>query len=501
MYKFFLFAYITVINFTCYLVQAQVVIYSNPLQENELVENNNPAYLVGFLHNNILIGKVNEVNGFYLSVYNNKLGLKNNVIYKELDLEQFDIIDILNFNDLGLLYVHRKAYERRPSIIYAITFSDNGVPIREADILDSLPEEWNFYEKKFSIQISSNKQYALLLTYIQKPNAYLVRGVLLNDEGKILQHYQWDIPFPAGTRSSNNAPQLMVDNNGNCYVLLEALNSQGFVKAIFFHFSGQSSQVTQYPVDLDNLRMQKLKIALDDLHNRLFFYGIYESNNKTDSRGFYGVWWNIEQANCYDGRAWRFNELIPNLKTSQQGNLELGTVIFLKTGGFVGNTIYENSQKLSPFRNINIDVGGRLGSAFYSGFPSDNLVSSAQDQYDKYSENAYIFVINSELKVQATHTIYKHQKQHNDNDLLGISTLNSGNFLYYLYNEFQKTGNITLSSYVLDPKYQFIKKNLGMQANNNFTISLSLGKQIAPFAYLAPCVFKNKWRSFALVVL
>lgn len=482
------------------LLNAQRVIYANPLLENELAENKNPAYIVGFLNNNILIGKINELNGFYISVYNNKLGLINNVLYKELNLNYFDIIDIVNMNDAGILYTHRKPQKNQQnSIIYTIIFSDTGVPIREAHIIDSLPDEWNLYEKKFLVKTSSNKQYSLLLTYVQSGNEYWARAVLINEEGEILQHYQWNIPIPTNSSPSKIDPEIFIDNTGNSYIMLTLINSQGFVYPLFFQGSASDSKIMQYPVDIGNLQMHKIKISLDDLHDRIFFYGIYENHNKTDARGFYGVWWDKKHNSCYGARAWPLNELMPKLKGTQQNNLEIGKVIFMKTGGFICNTINENTQKIIPLNNIGIGLGAGINPTFYNNFPINS--STNQNQYDIYSENAYVFIISKNLKVKATHTIYKHQQQHNERDLLGIHIFNTGNLLYYLYNEFQKTGNITLSSYVLDPKYQFIKKSLNVYADNNFIISLSLGKQISPFAYLTPCTFKNKWRSFALIVL
>lgn len=470
---------------------AQVVRYSNPLQENDPIDNESPNYLVGFLHNNIIIGKINEVNGFYLSVYNQKLGLQNNVIYKELDLTRFDIIDILNLNDVGLLYIHRKSEEGRAAVIYGITFSDTGVPIREAEVLDSLPVSWNNFDKKFLVKISSNRRYALSISYVKGVGGYWLRGVLLNGDGTILQRYQWSIPLE-NNRFSEREPQLYIDNNGDSYFMLEALNEQGFIEPYFFYLSAQNSEITQYPIDLDNLRISQIQLSLDDQHNRLFFYGIYENNKKTDSRGLYGVWWDKQQKTCYSRRAWRLDELVPNLKSSQQNNLKLGPVVFLKNGGFVSymDEIVQSFKVNMPIPSIGIGLS--LGSLTF--MKSNDKVSNA--------ENAYVFVIDKDLSVKAKHTIYKHQQQNNnDNNLLGINTLNAGNLLYYLYNDFQNSGDITLNSYVLDPKYQFVKKSLGMFANNNFVINLSKGKQIAPFAYLAPCIFKDKWRSFALIVL
>lgn len=471
----------------CSQAFAQAVMYANPAQENELVDNEHPSYLVGFLHNNILIGKINENNGFYLSVYNNKLGLQNNVIYKELDLEQFDILDVLNLNDVGLLYVHRKARAERPSLLYAITFSDTGVPIRDADILDSLPLSWNDYSPKFLMKISSNRRYVLALAYVQAKDAYWLRGVLLNDNGKILQRQQWTIALPKGS-DSEREPQLCVANDGNSYMLLEQINSQGFVQPLFYQLPAHSSAVIQHVLTLDNLKIRKLKLSLDDLHNRLFLYGIYESNHKTDARGLYGIWWDKAHQTGYGGRAWPMHELIPKLKSSQHNNLELGRVVFLKNGGFVGymDELVQN-LKLSTHAPSNLELGP--------------IIFLRPGEKGANAENAYVFVITEDFRVQAKHTIYKHQQQNNDNNLLGITALNAGNLLYYLYNDFQNTGDITLNSYILDPKYQFVKKSFGMYANNNFVISLSQGKQIAPFAYLAPCVFKDRWRSFALIVL
>lgn len=476
---------------------AQTIYYANPTLENNPLDRNNPYFLIGLMRSHVLIGKQDD-NGFYISVYDPKMNLYNNVAYKELALDQFRIIDAVNLGDLGLLFVAQQFAEEQTEVLYSIPFSETGVPISEAQVLDSIHVA-NDRAVRYRVAVSDNGKFVSVFSFTPRKHTTEVRMIALNSENAVVVHRSVSLEKPFATVKDE---QIQLDTAGNAYLLVKDYDGAYLAGGLLYILPASSAASRVRPLSFTRITLRDIKMKMNPLSHNLFFYSLYASKgNEGTESGVLGLWYDIRTGTFSTQKHWKISDLTPGLSPTQSQNLAIHEPIFLKTGGMILHTEVRYSVRKSigihPY--IGFGAAGALSYGLSAGLGAVGLNQPDDVSSEYYAEDLHVITIDKTLQVHAKNTIRKKQHQQDKTAFLGYSVVNTGSRLHYLYNKFLPSGSMVLDDYVLDAKNHMVKIPLATRQDKRFSFLLSGGKQVLPRALLVPCVFGGKLLSFSLV--
>lgn len=465
---------------------------------------NSEYYLVGKMKENILVGRKNE-QGFYFSVYSERMILRNNVVYKELNPLYYNVVGAANLKDIGVLFIEKIMEGGASVLIYAVLFSDAGMPASEAMLIDSVTNETQG-QRAYKISVSEDRGYVFFTCLQHWGKDIRARSVLLNAEAVPLKHYQYRIAFEEKDKKIND---FLVDNQGNVYWLYERKTGKNAAYALY-SFILDSNRVTLTQIKQE-LNFREMKMQINNFSRQIVFYALH-NGTKNELLGFYFLRYDTRRKQFIEEGVLPFSELKLSLKKTELEDLQLNRLIFLKDSGFIMNlqvahTYYRLNNNLGravPFSmGLGVGVGvGALGGG-YGVTPglSVGVPLGGGGSREYLSQDLYILSLDRKYRLRSVNTLKKEQRQADEDTYVGYKIMNTGNKLNYLYNNFLPSGDMQLSAYVLDPKYNLIKKPLAPVLNKNFSFLLHRGQQIASHTFLTPCMFKDQILCFALIKL
>lgn len=493
------------IGWSAHQAGAQLVYYTNPSYEIKMNPDNygSEYYLVGKMKENILVGRKNE-QGFYFSVYNDRMILRNNVVYKELNPLYFNVVGAANLKDIGVLFIEKTGAEGAAVLIYAVLFSDSGMPVSEAMLIDSVTSETQAL-RDYKVSVSEDRSYVFFTCLQHLGKDVRARSVLLDAEAVPLKHYQYRIVLDEKDKKIND---FLVDNQGNVYWLYEQKTAKNASYALY-SFALDSNRVTFTKVAYkQNLNFREMQMQINNFTWQILFYALH-NGTKNELAGFYFLRYDTRAKQFIEEGILPFSDLKLRLKKAELDDLQLNQLVFLKDSGFIMNMqvahTYYRSNNNSLGRAVPFSMGvGALGGG-YGVMPGMSmgvpLGSGSGGSREYLSSDLYILSLDKKYRLRSVNTLKKEQRQAEENTYVGYKIMNTGNKLNYLYNNFLPSGDMQLSAYVLDPKYNLIRKPLAPVLNKNFSFLLHSGKQIASHSFLTPCMFKDQILCFALIKL
>ncbi len=467
---FFLIGYIVLCS--CGKIFSQSIYYSNPLLEKDNFKNTQ-FVILGQLQQNIIIIKQSQ-RGFFVNVYNEKMGIKNAVQYKEIT-EDMKLIEGFNCIDNAVVFF---VHQTLPySILYGIILNANGVPISQTIALDTF-----VYDNKSTIRfcISDNKKHISYLLQNRNDTVIKCKQLTLNNELQIIRKRRFSLATPSDFTIENMA----ISNTGTFFFTQNMIEKK------------RSYQLLSMPIDSDTMRLSlfemkrikfgNLHLKIDNFHERLILYGL--KTDKTELQNGSVFYINYVDMNNLKTQQ---ELLIPIKQRTTIDNLdvnlqdaEIQSMIVSKDSSVLIITEQHFKKEYQEFladNKMNMMMGSRLG-----GF-SIPIPTKVITHVNYNTNDIFIFKIKGQ-EITGINSILKRQEQKDESYFLSHQILNNGLQLHFLYNNFLLNGSVVLNDIFLMPKGESKKLALSNKILKSYTLQIRFAKQITPTAIITPCI-------------
>ncbi len=483
-------------------LHAQSIFYTET-QRDETKQSN--FDIIGKYGDKLLIFK-NLKNSSYISVYDQEMKLIENVDLSFIPSKVLEY-DILPFPDFS--YIFYQYQQKNIAYLMAVKIDKNGKPLTTPAEIDTTHINYSASKRVYSVIASEDKTKFMAFKINSKDQKKFVFETSLfnsdlsaiyttklfldmNDEYDFLTDFFLDndgtLVYGRGRRRGAN------ENISQFYLVTKGAKEDKF-------------QVTE--LKFESIQLDEVKLRIDNSHQRYLFTAFYYKGRRSG---------NIEGvANAmYDKTAkdWTIRNVIPlndelradartdnNLKTAFN-DFFIRQILIRKDGGFIMNaeSIYTTSRggsfnRWDMFNNpytMSSPMGwggwgmsgpGSWGSPYYG---SGNWGSQTRF----HADNVMVLVFDKEGRLSMSNVIRKSQFDDQSEAMVSYQTINTGNALHFLYNNYEKrdivlsyqsidtegkvTRNPTMRS--LEPKYQFMPR---------------YARQVAARTVIIPCILKN----------
>jgi hypothetical protein len=485
--------------------QAQNIFYSETTKDETKQSNFD---IIGKYGEKLLIFK-NLRNASYISVYNPQMQLIENVELPFIPSKVLEY-DILAFTDFS--YIFYQYQQRNVAYLMAVKIDKDGKPLTTPAEIDTTHINYNASKRVYSVIASEDKSKLMAFKinsrdekqFIFETNLFTAelsaihatKLVLdMNDEFDFLTDFFLDndgtLVYGRGRRRGAE------ENISQFYLITKAAKEDKF-------------EITE--LKYEGISLDEVKLRIDNSHQRYLFTAFYYKGRRNG---------NIEGvANAmYDKAAkdWTIRNVIPlndelradaktdnNLKTAFN-DFFIRQILIRKDGGFIMNAeaIYTTSRGGgfnrwdmfgSPYSMGSMGWGGMgMGGG---GWGNPYYGSGAWGSQTRFhADNVIVLVFDKDGRLTISNVIRKNQFDDQSEAMVSYQTINTGNALYFLYNNYDRRdvqlsyqsidaeGKVTRNPNMrsLDPKYQFMPR---------------YARQVSARTVIIPCITRN-YLSFA----
>lgn len=475
---------------------AQKVIYSEPNREDVRQTN---FEIIGRYNSNVLVYKSIR-NNHTISMYDmdmkeaSRLGLG----YMPDRVTNVDFIAYPNY--AWMIYQYQ-----RKSIVYcmAAKISGDGTKIGEPMQLDTTDISYNSSSKLYSFIYSEDKQRLMILKVNSRnEKRYMFKTLLFDKDLNMLKISRMFLPM---NDRNDILTDFSLDNEG--FLVFghgdRTSNDQNILTFDLIQKPAQADSFAIRPIQLKDITLDEVKIKADNVNGRYVLTSFYYKGKKSVIDGIFHSEWNKATDTETNNLAIPLGD---EIRTEARGenNLRnafndyyLQQIVIRKDGGFVisAESLYTTSRgSMNPFNRWNNFSQPYMSAADYYyyggtgwGYPYNRWGNSAT-RYN--ADNIVVMSFNKEGKLQWSNVIHKSQYDDDGEATISYQTVNTGDAVRFLYNDFEKRDPI-LAVQSIAPDGKIIRnptlKNLGQ----GYTFLPRYAKQTGQKQVIVPCLYRN----------
>lgn len=476
---------------------SQKIIYSEP-NKDDLRQTN--FEIIGRYGSNVLVYK-NYRNRNLISVYDIDMREINrfNIDYLPERLTNVDFITYPSFS--WMIYQYQ-----RKSIVYcmAAKLDGNGKKMGEPIQVDTTDISYNNSNKLYSVINSEDKQKILIFKINSKnEKKYLFKTLLFDKDLNSLKTSRMVLEM---TDRNDVLSDFSVDNAGNMIFGRgdRAGNDQNIIKFYFVQKPAYADTFAIRQVKLEGISLDEVKIKADNTNNRYVMTSFYYKGKKNVIDGIFHCEWdkatdmetnNISISLGDDIRSDARGE--NNIKNAFN-DFFLQQIILKKDGGFAiaAENLYTSSRgSANPFNRWNYFSSPYLSPADYYywnsggawGYPYNRWGSSIT-RFN--ADNVVILSFDKSGKLEWSNVIHKSQYDDEGESTISYSTVNTGDALRFLYNDFEKRDPL-LTVQSIDPQGKIIRNPTLKNLDKGFIFLPRYSKQTGQKQVIVPCLYRN----------
>ena len=411
-------------------LMAQEITVSEPLPVRADVR----STIIGKLGGKTLL-LLNKYTEIQLVAFNDKMF---KAFEKEIDLERKNakMIDVLatNREEFFIFYTHR---EKGDNFLKAQQFDHTGTVIDTVIIKEFGVQ---LYNPRLQAYHSEDKSKVLFYSY----EAGRIKHVYVFDTQS--KELLWDDDFDDIKLSNDALDQIVIDNQGNLYVIIPKNNFQSKSKKHYFEITERNATAAKrvvYTVSLDSLLTYDNYFEFDNLNQQLVAGGLYSEKSRGRAQGYYYL--AIPKGapespvfNKYTFEQDFVEEFMgkPEIKNKGIDQVEVNSIMFRRDGGVLmfGERIKEDNRYGS-------------GMTATPGYDSNVYNKGGQDYL---YNNVFIASIHPTGELHWQHVLHKKQYSYDDDGIFSsYFLLKTPNNIRLLFNDDIQLEN-TVSEYILE---------------------------------------------------
>jgi len=477
-------------------LNAQRVIYSEFDREDVRQTN---FEIIGRYNSNVLVYK-NLRNRNTISIYNADMKETQRV---EIDYmpDRMTNVDFIAYPTYSWMIYQ---YQRK-SVVYCVAakIGPEGKKIGEPIQLDTTDISYSSSNKLYNFIYSEDKQQLMILKVNNKnEKKYMFKTLLFDKDLNMLKISRVILPM---TDRNDILTEFSLDNEGHLIFGHgdRASNDQNILKFNLVQKQAQADTFSIKPINLDNITLDEVKIKADNSNGRYVLTSFYYKGKKNTIDGIFHSEWNKATDTEANNLAIPLNDDI-RAEARGENNLRnafndyyLQQIVLRKDGGFVitaENLYTTNRGSANPFNRWNYFGSPYMNASDYYyyggtgwGYPYNRWGNSVT-RYN--ADNIVVMSFDKDGKLQWNNVIHKSQFDDDGEATISYTTVNTGDAVRFLYNDFEKRDPIlALQSIASDG--QIIRnptlKNLGQ----GHTFLPRYARQTGQKQVIVPCQYRG----------
>ncbi len=487
---------IIMLTLAAFTTHAQRIVYSEPNRDDVRQTN---FEIIGRYNSNVLVYK-NLRNVHAISLYNTEMKEA-----KRLELDYMpDRVTSVEFIAYPTYSWMIYQYQRK-SIVYcmAAKIGADGNKIGEAIQLDTTDISYNSSNKLYSVINSEDKQRVMILKVNNRnERKYLFKTLLFDKDLNMLRISRLELPM---TDRNDILTEFSLDNEGHLIFGHgdRTSNDQNIIKFELVQKQAQADSFAIKPIKLDKISLDEVKIKADNVNGRYVLTSFYYKTKRNIIEGIFHSEWNKATDTETNNMAIPLGEEIRE-EARGENNVKnafneyyLQQIVLRKDGGFVitAENLYTTSRgSNNPFNRWNYFSQPYFSAADYYyfggsgwGYPYNRWGNS----FTRFNaDNVVVLSFDKNGKLQWSNVIHKSQFDDEGEATISYTTVNTGDAVRFLYNDFEKRDPI-MAVQTIGPEGQIIRnptlKNLGQ----GYTFLPRYAKQIGQKQVIIPCLYRN----------
>ncbi len=467
---------------TTFAIQAQQVYFSVP----QKLPNNVSRYkLVGPSADGLLVYKWGDKVHYLEAFDENTLKLK---WAREINMpKKSKILEIIPDRE-NMIFIYT-VKEKNITEIFAQKFKYDLKPYDEPILIHSAKRRFGTGERKFKVQLSQNKQYAVIYMYddfegltsnvqywmLNRKLIKLLEGEELLDDLSMMK-------------------QVLVSNEGDFHILIGRSKTNLFGRTgqfqtlnLFSHNLRSKETSTQKVINHEDHSMISTRAEVDNMNDRIVVAGFYSAKSTDLVYGYYYAAMNSQSKN-FEVQTWQsfdddFRRKIYERNRSKDhiGTANLEEVVLRRDGGviLVGELFFSESNVLDNGR--------------YDGF------YNAREDEKQYSHDDIIaLALHPDGKPHWNSVLKKKQYSENDQGYYSsFGLIKESKNLHFLFNE-EISFSPNIKDIVLNSAGEYKVKSVINRKDYKLSFAPRYGKQITPNKVLVPGF--NERNEFVLTI-
>jgi hypothetical protein len=471
-------------------------------------------------YNNLYTVYKNVRNRHFVCIYDSEMKIKEKTELDFIPERTFNVDVFSNPEQVLLFYQYQKK-----GIVYSmgVRLDGSGRKISEPMQLDTT-EIGNFSDNKvYSVIASDDKQKLMVFKIKNRGRDNLSVSTLLLSTNLIpirKARFEYELE-----NSRESIADFYLDNDGN--FLFSHVSRPGqreyISKAKLSVLATYSDTIKSFPLTLNNVFLDELRIKVDNLNGRYILTSLYSKTRRGNLDGLFAAIINKDLTGPDVEKAIEFNDDFRMLAKGESATklafneYYLKHFIVKKDGGILitGESAYTNSRGNNWNRWDNPwmwgnPYGGFGGGGFWGWNPWNNWGWGGgmggwgwnqgwggQQQTRYYTDNVMILSLDKDANLQWNNVVAKSQYDDNSDNMLSYQIMNSGGELLFLYNEWNRRTPM-LTGQSLDPMGKIKKEPPLKSLDKGYEFMIRLGKQVSAREMIVPTIYRNSF-SFARI--
>ncbi len=474
---------------------AQRIVYSESNRDDVRQTN---FEIIGRYNGNVLVYK-NLRNTHSISLYNTDMK-ETKRLQLEYIPERVTNVDFIAFPTYSWMIYQ---YQRK-SIVYCIAakIGADGNKIGEPIQMDTTDISYNSNSKLYTFIYSEDKQRLMILKVNSRNEKRYLFKTLLFDKDLNMQRVS-RLVFPMADRN-DILTDFALDNEGNLIFGhgIRAGSDQNIIRFELVQKPAQTDIFALKNITLDNISLDEVKLKADNVNGRYVLTSFYYKGKKSIIEGIFHSEWNKASDTEANNMAIPLGDEIraeargENTLKNAFNEYYLQQIVIRKDGGFVitaENLYTTNRGNNNPFNRWNnfAQPNMSLADYYYGGGGWGSGFNRWGNSFTRYNaDNIVILSFDKDGKLQWSNVIHKSQFDDEGESTISYATVNTGDAVRFLYNDFEKRDPI-LALQTIAPEGQIIRnptlKNLG----KGYTFLPRYTKQTGQKQVIIPCLYRN----------
>ena len=393
----------------------------------------------------------------------------------ELDKKRPEIIDVASiggdfcvfytFRDKGRTVVKVHRYNPGASLVDSITIKDLGSV---------------FYQPKMEVEYSEDKKVALLWSVENQEKLNIIafhmgRMKLLWERQLVTDDFLFSRDFK----------QILVDNNGNMYLILEKENrrskQEDHYLEIFECGGTEDGLIKRYTVNMQNHLTYDVKFTFDNLNNSLVAGGLYGDDNTVSTNGLFYL--NIAH-----------NDPTSQVLVFHPFETDFVNILLEKNRAKNKGLTEVDVQEIVLRRDGGILLIGELAKEFLRGGGSTAYYArtGVRPIIDFYYDDLFLISFHPDGALHWKNILHKKQYSQDDDAVYSSYFLTkTPSALRLVFNDEVKQSN-TVSEYVVRGNGEYDRNAVMNTEQKDLSIRFRDGIQISASAFVAPSERRHK---------
>ncbi|MEO1411857.1 MAG: hypothetical protein AAFW73_18345 [Bacteroidota bacterium] len=437
------------------------------------LRNDDGYAIIGRMKNRILLFRFRG-NEYLVQAFDHKLRTSWS---KEIQLERKNpkVIEIIpDRDDFTVIYQHRK---KSHLVIRANKYDAAANLVDSTEIVD-LGASW--YVPPYSAVLSEDRQ-KMVLYAIEKQTEIIAYSFDLQN-----MQLLWSNRFkPANLNEPHDHEQIIVDNQGNFYFVMEKENRRSRQEEHRYEVYRCNQDIQTITVPAPEYQTYDISFAFDNLNQSIVAAGLYSEKNRGRANGYFFLRVELQADNKYLLRYEEFPEAFLSSISGRGVDEEKGLsecniqqVVLRRDGGIL--FVAERNHRLER-RSTGVDRGyvGRDGGRYI---------------IDYYHDDLFAYSIHPD---GTTHwKTVMHKKQYSQDDNAAFSSfflLKTPTALRLIFNDEIRNEN-TVSEYVIRGDGNFDRNSVMSTESQNIRLRFRDALQVGANALIIPSERRNRLR-------